>query len=147
MIFSLVLWNLHFYSPDDGLKQPKLRNQIIVLKQIGLCLPPSISVIEVFFHIIDFLPVHLSSLVNSSEPRKQFGIPSHNFDNSNNCKTSVDSLTWHPKYPSSKFKKNTSRLIPNPIPPKDWAVWKKKKRWIFIKIIVFSAWRHNNSSL
>lgn len=39
------------------------------------------------------LPVHFSSLANSSEPKKQFGVPSHNFDNSNNCNTSVESLT------------------------------------------------------
>lgn len=75
-----------------------------------------------------YLLVHFNSLVSSSEPRKQFGVPSHSFDNSNNCSTSVDSFTWHPKYPSSKFRKNISRFIPNPIPPKDWAVCKRKEK-------------------
>ena len=45
----------------------------------------------------DHSPVHFSSLRNSSDPMKQFGDPSHNFDSSYSCRTSVDSFTWHPK--------------------------------------------------
>lgn len=83
--------------------------------------------------IFCYLLVHLSLSVNSSEPKKQFGVPSHNFDSSNSCRTSVDSLTWQPKYPSSRFRKKISCFIPNPIPPKDWAVWNKQRQLIITK--------------
>lgn len=42
-----------------------------------------------FFYVL----VHFSLSFSSSEPKKQFGTPSQSFDNSNNCKTSVDSFT------------------------------------------------------
>lgn len=71
--------------------------------------------------------VHLSSLLSSSEPMKQFGVPSHRCDNSKSCSTVVDSLTWHPKYPSSRFRKKISRFIPKPTPPWLLACKKKKK--------------------
>jgi hypothetical protein len=77
--------------------------------------------------------VHLSSLLSSSEPMKQFGVPSHRCDNSKSCSTVVDSLTWHPKYPSSRFRKKISRLIPKPTPP--WLLaCKKREKHMLMKL-------------
>lgn len=50
----------------------------------------------------------MRSLASSSDPWKHWGTPSHSCDSSNNCSTSVDSFTWHPKKPSSRFSTNIS---------------------------------------
>ena len=55
-----------------------------------------------------YLPVHLSLIRSSSDPRKQSGWPSHNLEMSYSWSTSVDSFTWQPKYPSSKWRKKIS---------------------------------------
>lgn len=61
-----------------------------------------------------YIPVHLRSLWSSSDAMKHCGVPSHSFDSSNNCNTSIDSLTWQPKYPSSRLRKNISFFGPTP---------------------------------
>lgn len=76
-------------------------------------------------------------------------MPSHNFDNSYNCRNSVESFTWQPKYPSSKFRKNTSCLLPNIFFRLEYwdSAWKRESALMACKSSLLSRFAFHHSLL